>query len=74
MGATEKSLNKRIIWAIIGSALIGVSGLSMTPKGQSFWRRLLKRIRGIFSFFSWGVKEMHTQIKKQLPKDDEEGA
>lgn len=70
MGKTEKTLNKWLIWAIIGSALIGVSGLSMTPKGQSFWRRVLQRVRGIFSFFSGGVKEMHTQIKKQLPKEE----
>ena len=65
MGQTEKSLNKRIIGAIIGSALIGVSGLSMTPKGQSFWKRLLLRVRGIFRFFSGGVQEMKKQIDKE---------
>jgi len=45
MSKAEKKINKWLIGAIIGTTLIGAGGLSMTPKGQSFWNRLLKKCK-----------------------------
>jgi hypothetical protein len=58
MWKTEKKINKILIWAIIGSAVLGVGGLSMTPKWKSFWRRMLRKSKGWTSFFLRGVSQM----------------
>lgn len=56
MWNTEKKINKRLIGAVIGSAVIG--GLSMTPKGKSFWRRMLDKSTGWTDFLKSGAREM----------------
>lgn len=57
MGKTEKKLNKWLIGAIIGTTLLWVWGLSMTPKGRSFWWKAK-------DFFKSGVDELKKELKK----------
>lgn len=41
----EKKLNKLLIWAILGTTILGV-GASMTPKGKSFRRKARDFVKG----------------------------
>lgn len=54
MSKAEKKINKILIWAIIWSALLGAGGLSMTPKGKSFWKRFLRKSKSWKWFFMRG--------------------
>lgn len=64
MWSPEKKLNKWIVWAIIGSTIIGLWSLSMTPKGKSFRRRMSDRGKRWNGYFSEGLKETIKIIKK----------
>ncbi len=66
MGKTEKRFNKRLIWLVIGSAVIW--GLSMTPKGKSFWKRTIDRVKRPFKFMRAGVREMRKTMKTKNEK------
>lgn len=45
MWKTEKKINKRIVWAVIGSTVAGLLGASMTPKGKSFWHKIFDKTK-----------------------------
>lgn len=62
MSKTEKKINKILIWAIIWSALISAGSLSMTPKGKSFWKRLLRKSKS----WTWFLKRGFVDFKKEF--------
>ncbi|HMT01071.1 MAG TPA: hypothetical protein PKD96_04590 [Candidatus Absconditabacterales bacterium] len=63
MGKTQKAINKRVAGAIIGTTILGVGGLSMTPKGKSFRKKTT-------DFLKSGINEMKKELKK-LDDEDE---
>ena len=68
MWKTEKNFNKWIIGAIIGTTIIWLGGLSMTPKGKSFWRRMWKKTKKTYRFMLIGWSEMKKAMKKDAQK------
>lgn len=68
MGNTSKNINKRIIGAVLWTTIIGAAGLSMTPKGRSFWQKAK-------DFFKSGLDELKKDLgdkdskKKKSDKD-----
>lgn len=66
MGKTESRLNKRILGAVIGSAVIWLTWFSMTPKGKSFWNRAKKKLfRSV-----WFLKRGYQELKKEVTHTD----
>jgi gas vesicle protein len=45
MSSAEKKINKRLIWAVIGWALVWAGALSATKKGQSFRQRMFGKAK-----------------------------
>ncbi len=74
MGKTESRLNKWIMWAVIWSAVIGMTGFSMSPKGKSFRKRAKRKIfRGV-GFLQRGyamMKEEFIHDKKKRSKNQD---
>ncbi len=64
MGKTESRLNKWIMGAVIWSAVIGLTGFSMSPKGKSFRKRAKRKVfRGI-GFLQRGYAAMKNEFIK----------
>jgi hypothetical protein len=56
MWSTEKKINKWLISLVIGSAILGLGGLSMSPKGKSWWRRILDKAKERWHALWWWSK------------------
>jgi len=62
MPKIEKNLNKILIWAILGTTILGVAGASMTPKGKSLFKKMK-------DFVKWWLDEMKKSAKKEWNKE-----
>jgi hypothetical protein len=65
MGKTSKSINRLIIGAVIGTAILWAGRLSMSEKWRKFWRN-------VKSFFQDGMDEMNKTLKNKNKKDKKE--
>lgn len=71
---TRKSINKRIIWLVIGTTVAGVAKMASSEKGKAELKgwtdKLIDSAKWIVGFVQDGLKEMkkHTDWK-QVPED-----
>ncbi|UFX83006.1 hypothetical protein [Candidatus Absconditicoccus praedator] len=61
----EKKLNKFLVGGVIGTAILGLGGFGMSPKGRGFFKKLKDKITSFLSFFGGGVIEMKKIFKKK---------
>jgi hypothetical protein len=64
MPKIEKSLNKILIGAILGTTILWVAGASMTPK----WKSLIWKMK---DFIKWWINELKKSTDAKLKKKDE---
>ncbi len=60
----DKHTHKFIIWAVIGSAIVGLGIFGKTKKGKKFFDRLKNVFGKISWFFYLGLKELKKTFKK----------
>lgn len=63
MWKTEKKINKMLIGLVIGTAIFGLGGLSMSPKGKSRWKRVVDKAKSIGTFLWEGLDAMQKRKK-----------
>jgi len=60
-----KSINKRIIWLVIGSTVAGVAKMASTEKGKeklSTWKdKALNATQWVLDFIQWWIEELKKQ-------------
>ncbi|MEF2175686.1 MAG: hypothetical protein V3575_04390 [Candidatus Absconditabacteria bacterium] len=61
----EKKVNKWIIGAVLGSAILGFGGYSMSPKGKKFGDKLKGKVKSILSFLGGGINQMKKDLIKK---------
>ena len=57
----EKKINKLLVWAILGTTILGVAWASMTPK----WKSLMGKVKDF-------IKGWIDEMKKNSKKDKED--
>jgi len=60
-----KSINKRIIWLVIGSTVAWVAKMASSEKGKeklsTFKDRILNTTKSVLDFIQWWIEELKKQ-------------